>query len=121
MRDQSNELLQIAKELRDYVILLNLPEDVNKEGKSIGINITISNGIRIHYSPFYSYTSIDFSWPNEVSVRLFENAGINKNTVTINVESVSDKALDLIIQIAQTEIDTFKILNPIKELNETCM
>jgi hypothetical protein len=115
MRDQSNELLQIAKELRDYVILLNLPEDVNKEGKSIGINIMISNGIRIHYSPSYNYTSIDFSWPNEVSVRLFENAGVNKNTVTINVESVSDKALDLIIQIAHTEFDTFKLLNPIKE------
>jgi hypothetical protein len=116
MRELSIELLHIAKELRDYVISLNLPEDVNKEGKSIGINITISNGIRIHYSPFYSYTSIDFSWPNEVSVRLFETAGINKNTVTINVESVSDKALDLIIQIAQTEIDTFKILNPIKDV-----
>jgi len=116
MRNQSIELLQIAKELRDYVILLNLPENVNKEGKSVGINITISNGIRIYYNPSYSYASIDFSWPNEVSVRLFENAGINKNTVTINVESVSDKALDLIIQIAQTEIDTFKILNPIENV-----
>lgn len=116
MRNQSNELLQLAKELREYVMLLNLPEDVNKEGKSIGINITISNGIRMYYSLSHGYTSVEFSWPNAVSVKLFEKDGARNNTVTINVESVSDKALDLIIQIARVEIDTYKILNPIKDL-----
>jgi hypothetical protein len=109
MRDQSNELLEIAKELREYVISLNLPQDVNEEGKSIGINLRISNTVRMHYHPLHDYCSMEFSsWPKTVNVGLFENSGYTNNTVTINTELVDDVELEAIILLVQADIAIFK-------------
>jgi len=109
MRQQSIELLQIAKELRDYVKSLNLPEDINEEGKSVGINIKISNRISMHYSPLNDYSNMHFStWPKTVNVGLFEQNGYTNNTVTINVELIDDVELETIILLVQADIAIFK-------------
>ena len=110
MRQQSNELLQIAKELRDYVKSLNLPIEKNDEGKEIGVWLRISDKVRIHYRPdIYDYASVEFSpWPKTVTVQLFENGEYINNTVTINVESVDDIELETIILLVQADIATFK-------------
>jgi len=109
MRQQSNELLQIAKELRKYVISLNLPQDRNEEGKPVGITLRISDTIRIHYHPVHDYCSMEFSsWPKTVNVALFENSGYTNNTVTINVELVGDMELETIILLVQADIAIFK-------------
>jgi hypothetical protein len=120
MRSQSNELLQIAKELRDYVKSLNLSEDINEEGKSVGINIKISNRINMHYSPLHDYSSMHFStWPKTVNVGLFEQNGYTNNTVTINTELVDDVELETIILLVQADIAIFKAEKLIEEVSST--
>lgn len=110
MRQQSNELLQIAKELRDYVKSLNLPREKNDEGKEIGVWLRISDKVRVHYrGDIGNYASVEFStWPNTVTVQLYENGDYTNNTVTINVESVDDVELETIILLVQADIATFK-------------
>lgn len=110
MRSQSNELLQIAKELRDYVKSLNLPSEKNDEGKDIGVWLNISNKTRIHYrGDIGDYAGLEFSkWPKTVSVQLFENGDYTNNTITINTELVDDVELEAIILLVQADIAIFK-------------
>jgi hypothetical protein len=118
MRNQSNELLEIAKELRDYVKSLNLPIDKNDEGKEIGVWLRISDKVRIHYrADIYDYASVEFSqWPKTVTVQLFENGDYNNNTITINVELVDDVELECIILLVQADIATFKAKKLIEDV-----
>lgn len=120
MRSQSIELLNVAKELRDYVISLNLPEDINEEGNNIGINLRISNRVRIYYHPLHEYCNMEFSnWPKTVNVSLFEKDGYANNTVTINVESIDDLELETIILLVQADIAIFKAEKLIEEVSST--
>jgi len=120
MRSQSNELLQIAKELREYVISLNLPQDINEEGKPVGITLRISDTIRMHYHPLHDYCSMEFSsWPKTVNVGLFENSGYANNTVTINIEAVDDVELDTIILLVQADIAIFKATKLIEDVHSS--
>ena len=120
MRSQSNELLQIAKELREYVISLNLPQDVNEEGKPVGITLRISDRIRIHYHPVHEYCSMEFSnWPKTVNVSLFEKDEYSNNTITINTELVDDVELETIILLVQADIAIFKAEKLIEEVSST--
>lgn len=107
MRNQSNELLRIAKQLRDYLDTLDIQVDSNA-----GENITVSSNVRVHYNPKNNYMSVDMSkWPNTVSLSLFEHSGYSNNTVTINVEKVSDEDLDNLILLFNEDITTFIGLN----------
>lgn len=117
MRQQSNELLQIAKELRDYVTSLNLPMEKNDEGKDIGVWLRMSDKVRIHCrGDIGNYASVEFStWPNTVTVQLFENGDYNNNTITINVELVDDVELECIILLVQADIAIFKAEKLIEE------
>ena len=120
MRSQSNELLQIAKELREYVISLNLPQDINEEGKPVGITLSISDTIRMHYHPVHDYCSMEFfSWPKTVNVSLFETSGYTNNTVTINIEAVDDVELDTIILLVQADIAIFKATKLIEDVHSS--
>ena len=119
MRSQSNELLQIAKELRDYVRSLNIPSEENAEGKNIGVWLHISDKIRIHYrDDIGNYASVEFSkWPKTVTVQLFEDGDYTNNTITINVESVDDIELECIILLVQADIAIFKAEKLIKDVH----
>ena len=121
MRSQSNELLQIAKDLRDYVRSLNLPIEKNDEGKEIGVWLRISDKVRIHYrGDIGNYASIEFStWPKTVTVQLFENGEYINNTVTINVESVDDVELKTIILLVQADIAIFKAEKLIEDVHSS--
>jgi hypothetical protein len=121
MRSQSNELLQIAKELRDYVRSLNLPSEENAEGKNIGVWLHISDKIRIHYrDDIGNYASVEFSkWPKTVTVQLFEDGDYTNNTITINVESVDDVELQTIILLVQADIAIFKATKLIEDVHSS--
>jgi len=117
MRNQSNELLQIAKDLRDYVKSLNLPIDKDKDGNDIGVHVQISSRVKVHYNVVYDYASMEFSpWPKTVNVALFETAGYSNNTITINVELVDDIELDCIILLVQADIAIFKSTKLIEDV-----
>jgi len=118
MKSQSIELLNVAKELREYVISLNLPQDINEEGKPVGITLRISDRIRIHYHPIHAYCSIELSsWPKTVNVSLFEVDGYANNTITINVELVDDVELQTIILLVQADIAIFKATKLIEDVH----
>ena len=109
MRKESHELLQIAKELRDYIKSLNLPSDKDKDGNDTGVTVRVSDRVRVHYNPLHDYCSMELSnWPKIVNVALFENSGYTNNTVTINVELVGDMELETIILLVQADIAIFK-------------
>ncbi len=103
MRSQSNELLRIAKQLRDYLDTLDIEVDGNA-----GENITVSSNVRVHYNPKHNYMSVDMSkWPNTVNLSLFEHDDYSNNTVTINVETISDEDLDNVILLFSEDVSTF--------------
>ena len=107
MRSQSNELLRIAKQLRDYLDTLEIQVDGNA-----GENITVSSNVRVHYNPKHNYMSVDMSkWPNTVNLSLFEHDDYSNNTVTINVERISDEDLDNVILLFSEDVSTFIGLN----------
>jgi hypothetical protein len=117
MRRESNELLQIAKELRDYIKSLNLPQDVNEEGNDIGVTVRVSDTVRVHYQTLHDYCSMELSaWPKTVNVSLFETAGYSNNTITINVEAVDDIELEAIILLVQADIGIFKASKLIQDV-----
>jgi hypothetical protein len=120
MRQQSIELLNIAKELREYVISLNLPIEKNDEGNDIGVWLRMSDKVRIHYrNDVANYASIEFStWPNTVTVQLFKHGDHINNTITINVESIDDVELECIILLVQADIAIFKAEKLIEECTQ---
>ena len=121
MRQQSNELLQIAKELRDSVTSLNLPMEKNDAGKVLAVWLRMSDTVRIHYrGDIGDYASIEFSqWPKTVNIQLFESDDIKNNTITINTKLVDDVELETIILLVQANIAIFKAEKLIKEVSST--
>lgn len=118
MRNQSNELLELAKELRAHVASLNIPMDVNNEGNNVGKNIRVSNNVRMHYNTDYNYASIECgTWPNAVTITLFENGDFINNTITINVEKTDDVELDELILRFTEDIVTFKASNTVEHVS----
>jgi hypothetical protein len=103
MRNQSNELIRIAKELRNHFDSLNIEVD-----EKIGENITLSNNLRVHYNPKNSYMHADLStWPHTIMIAIFERNGYSNNTVTINVEKVTDEDLDNTVLLFSQDVATF--------------
>ena len=55
MRQQSIELLEIAKELRDYIKSLNLSMNIkNEEGEYVGASVPVSDRVRVHFNSAWS-------------------------------------------------------------------
>ena len=106
MRNQSIELINIAKDLREHVNSLHLSMDVDN---SHGINIKISDNLRLYYSKNRDYMSVEFGlWPKATTVALFETHNFSNNTININVEKVDDVELEAMILLVQSDIAIFK-------------
>lgn len=118
MRNQSNELIILAKELRSHIDTLSLEIPVGSDGVPLGILVDISNNLRVHYNPLHNYMSVDVSkqWPNTVSIALFESSGYSNNTITINTSAVSDADLDELILRFTEDIVTFKASNVVEHV-----
>lgn len=106
MRNQSIELINIAKDLREHVNSLHLSMDVDN---SHGISINISDNLRLYYSINRDYMSVEFGlWPKTTTVALFETHNFSNNTININVEKVDDVELEAMILLVQSDIAIFK-------------
>lgn len=116
MRSQSNELVALAKELRDYIKSLNLPMSKNTEGNPTGINFRVSDNIRAFYNVAHEYTSVEFNpWPKTVVVALFQAGEFSNNTISIPLEKLSDEDLDAIIVLVKSDIAIFMQSKLIKQ------
>jgi len=127
MRDQLNELLKLAKQLRSTIQINNVDEQ----------HILVSTWITVRRSgkEYYSVSFFSGITSRKLEVSLFEKGDYNSNSVTISVENVSDVELDEIVLRSKGDIITFiaklddtrekrrldkiiELQNQLKELNE---
>jgi hypothetical protein len=124
MRDQLNELVRLAKQLRSTIKVNNIENQT----------IEVSTWITVRKSGA-DYYAISFLANRKLDIALYENKDYVSNSVTIDIEKVSDDELDEIILRSKEDIITFiaklddtrkkrrldkiiELQNQLKELNE---
>jgi hypothetical protein len=118
MRDQLNELMKLAKQLRETVQVNKVPEP----------SIHVSTWIRINRSGTTYYSVSFLQGSQKLEVHLFEDRGYVSNSISIDVERIDDAQLDEIILRSKEDIITFiakldeqreeRRLSRIRELNK---
>tara|TARA_R110000868_G_scaffold106086_4_gene291111 strand:- start:32 stop:412 length:381 start_codon:yes stop_codon:yes gene_type:complete len=125
MRDQLNELMKLAKQLRSTIQVNNVDDQT----------IYVSTWITIRRSGTDYYATSFFDSTRKLEVTLYENKGYVSNSITIDVEKVTDVELDEIILRSKEDIINFiarlddsrekrrldkiiELQNQLKELNE---
>ena len=103
MREQLNELVKLAKQLRSTIQVNNVD----------GQHIEVSTWITVRRSG-KEYYAISFMNNRKLEVSLYEKGDYISNSVTIDLESISDEGLDHIILRTKEDIITF-----IAKLSET--
>lgn len=93
--------MEIATDLRNTLA----------ENSSILDNpIVVSDNIRVHTSGM-DYMSMSFNhFPNKLEITVYHTDDFNQNTVTIDINRVSDEDLDAIILRSKEEIAIFRRL-----------
>ena len=124
MRDQLNELLKLAKQLRSTIKVNNIENQT----------IEVSTWITVRKSGA-DYYAVSFLANRKLDITLYENKEYVSNSVTIDVENVSGVELNEIILRSKEDIITFiaklddtrekrrldkiiELQNQLKELNE---
>jgi len=103
MRDQLNELVKLAKQLRSTIQVNNVSAQY----------IDVSTWITVRRSGI-EYYAISFMNNKKLEVTLYQKGDYISNGVNIDVENLSDAELDQIILRTKEDIITF-----IAKLNET--
>jgi pyruvate kinase len=124
MRDQLNELMKLAKQLRSTLQVNN----VNDQTIYVSTWITVRRGGTDYYA-------VSFLANRKLEVALYENKDYVSNSITIDVENINDDELDEMILRSKEDIITFiaklddtrekrrldkiiELQNQLKELNE---
>ena len=124
MRDQLNELMKLAKQLRSTIQVNNVDDQT----------IYVSTWITVRRSGT-DYYAISFLANRKLEVALYENKDYISNSITIDVENVSGVELNEIILRSKEDIINFiaklddtrekrrldkiiELQNQLKELNE---
>ncbi len=124
MRDQLNELVRLAKQLRSTIQINGLNDQT----------IEVSTWITVRRSG-KEYYSVSLMNNTKLEVSLYERGDYISNGVTIDVENIDDVQLDQIILRTKEDIITFiaklednreerrlakiiELQNQLKELNE---
>jgi pyruvate kinase len=124
MRNQLNELLKLAKQLRSTIKVNNIEDQT----------IEVSTWITVRKSGA-DYYAVSFLANRKLDITLYEKGDYISNSVTIHVENISDNELDEIILRSKEDIITFiaklddnrekrrldkiiQLQNQLKELNE---
>jgi hypothetical protein len=124
MRDQLNELMKLAKQLRSTIQVNNVDDQT----------IQVSTWISVRRGGA-DYYAVSFLANRKLEVALYQKDNYNSNSITIDVESVTDVELDEIILRSKEDIINFiarlddsrekrrldkiiELQNQLKELNE---
>ena len=124
MRDQLNELMKLAKQLRSTIQV----NHIDDQSIYVSTWITVRRGGTDYYA-------VSFLANRKLEVALYENKDYISNSITIDVENVSDVELDEIILRSKEDIINFiakldntrekrrldkiiQLQNQLKELNE---
>ena len=101
MRNQLNELAELAIDLRDLLA---------DHSTILDSRIDVSDNIKVHTST-KDYMSVSFnSFPNKLEVNVYRTDNFNQTSVNIDIVRVSDEDLSAIILRSKEEIAIFKKL-----------
>lgn len=101
MRNQLNELAELAIDLRDLLA---------DHSTILDSRIDVSDNIKVHTST-KDYMSVSFnSFPNKLEVNVYRTDNFNQTSVNIDIVRVSDEDLSAIILRSKEEIAIFKRL-----------
>lgn len=124
MRDQLNELMKLAKQLRSTIQV----NHIDDQTIYVSTWITVRRGGTDYYA-------VSFLANRKLEVALYENKDYVSNSITIDVENINDDELDEMILRSKEDIITFiakldatrekrrldkiiELQNQLKELNE---
>jgi hypothetical protein len=124
MRDQLNELLKLAKQLRSTIQINNVDDQT----------VLVSTWISVRRGGA-DYYAVSFLANRKLEVALYQKDDYISNNINIDIEEVSDVELDEIILRSKEDIITFiaklddnrekrrldkiiQLQNQLKELNE---
>lgn len=118
MRNQLNELMKLAKQLRTTIQVNNVDDNY----------IHVSTWITVRRSGKTYYAISFLQRTGKLEVSLYEERGYVSNSITVDVENTSDDELDRIILRSKEDIINFIVLldeereqrrlNKIKELQD---
>jgi hypothetical protein len=127
MRDQLNELMKLAKQVRSTIQINNLDDQ----------SILVSTWITVRRSgkEYYSVSFLSDIGSRKLEVSLFEKDNYTSNSVTIDIEKITNVELDEIVLRSKEDIINFiarldsnrekrrldkiiELQNQLKELNE---
>ena len=127
MRDKLNELLKLAKQLRSTIQINGVDDQT--------IQVSTWMNVRRSGKEYYSISFFSGITSRKLEVSLFEKDTYVSNSITIDIENISDDELDQIILRSKEDIITFiarlednrekrrldkiiQLQNQLKELNE---
>jgi hypothetical protein len=97
MRDKLNELIKLAKQVRSTIQVNHINDQT----------IYVSTWITVRRSGTDYYATSFFDNTRKLEVTLYENKGYVSNSITIDVEKISDDELDEIILRSKEDIINF--------------
>jgi hypothetical protein len=99
MRDQLNELMKLASQLRNTIQINNMDDQT----------IEVSTWITVRRSgkEYYSISFLGDFGSKRLEVNLFQKLDYNSNSVTISLDNVSNDELDEIILRSKEDIIIF--------------
>ena len=104
MREQLNELVRLAKQLRSTIRV----NDVSDQYIEVSTWITVRRSGKEYYAISF------FGNTKKLEVTLYESKGYVSNSITIDIENLSDSDLEEVILRSKQDIITF-----IAKLDET--
>lgn len=99
MRDKLNELMKLAKQIRS-TIQINSVDDQT-------IQVSTWMNVRRSGKEYYSISFFSGITSRKLEVSLFEKDNYVSNSITIDLENISDDELDQIILRSKEDIITF--------------
>lgn len=101
MRKQLEELVEIAQDLRNTLA---------ENSSVLDTRIDVSDNIKVNTAGM-EYMNMSFNpFPNKIEISVYRSANFNQNTVTIDINRVSDEDLDAIVLRSKEEIAIFRRL-----------
>jgi len=99
MRDKLNELMKLAKQVRSTIQINNVDDQT--------IQVSTWMNVRKSGKEYYSVSFFSGITTRKLEVSLFEKDNYISNSITIDVENISDNELDEIILRSKEDIINF--------------
>jgi|LauGreSuBDMM15SN_2_FD.fasta_scaffold137880_2 hypothetical protein len=102
MRNQLNELVELATDLRNLLA---------EHSTILESPIVVSDNIKVHITSGVDYMNFSFSrFPNKLEISVYDTDNFKQTSINIDIIRISDEDLDGILLCSKEEIAIFKKL-----------